>query len=363
MGIRILISIAINGFGRIGKNIARLLLQDPSLSSQINLVAINDLGSIESSAHLLMYDSVHGKTFNRIQHTEDTLIVDEHEIFYSSLKDPSALPWGKYNIDIVLECSGAFTSKDAAIEHIHAGAKRVIVSAPVVNADKTVVFGVNQHELLQDDLVISNGSCTTNCLAPIAKVLNDSFGINSGIINTIHAYTNDQNLLDMSHDDLYRARATNSSIIPTKTGAAKAIGLVLPELSGKLTGIATRVPVQNVSMLDFTFTLDRSAELEEIKSLFEAAASSNLKNILTINTKPLVSIDFNQNSASAILDFNFINKIGNQFKLIAWYDNEWAFSARMLDLTLYLYQLSLVEISQINTASLFDGKPKISLSQ
>ena len=243
------------------------------------------------------------------------------------------------NIDIVLECSGVFTSKELAHAHIDAGAKRVIVSAPTTNADKTIVMGVNQNELSLNDLIISNASCTTNCLAPIAMVLNNLFKIKSGIINTIHAYTNDQNLLDMSHSDLYRARATNSSIIPTKTGAAMAISLVIPELSGKLTGIATRVPVQNVSMLDLTVTLEKDATIDLIKQSLKDASANELKNILSVNSEPLVSIDFNQNTASSIIDTNFIEKVEDQFKLIAWYDNEWAFSSRMLDLALFIDNL------------------------
>ncbi len=331
-----MINIAINGFGRIGKNIARLLLRNPELQNNINLIAINDLGEISSNAHLLKHDSVHGKSFEFISTSNDSITVDGKEIFYSSFKDPSALPWKELNIDIVLECSGVFTSKELAYAHIDAGAKRVIVSAPTTNADKTIVMGVNQNELSPKDLIVSNASCTTNCLAPIAMVLNNLFGIKSGIINTIHAYTNDQNLLDMSHSDLYRARATYSSIIPTKTGAAKAISLVIPELSGKLTGIATRVPVQNVSMLDLTVTLEKDVTIDLIKKSLQDASANELKNILSVNSEPLVSIDFNQNTASSIIDTNFIEKVGNQFKLIAWYDNEWAFSSRMLDLALFI---------------------------
>ena len=334
-----MINIAINGFGRIGKNVTRLLLRNPDLQSKINLVAINDLGEISSNAHLLKYDSIHGKSFEFISTSNDSINVDGKEIFYSSIKYPSALPWKELNIDIVLECSGVFTSKELAHAHIDAGAKRVIVSAPTTNADKTIVMGVNQNELSLNDLIISNASCTTNCLAPIAMVLNNLFKIKSGIINTIHAYTNDQNLLDMSHSDLYRARATNSSIIPTKTGAAKAISLVIPELSGKLTGIATRVPVQNVSMLDLTVTLEKDANIDLIKQSLKDASANELKNILSVNSEPLVSIDFNQNTASSIIDTNFIEKVGDQFKLIAWYDNEWAFSSRMLDLALFIDNL------------------------
>jgi len=331
-----LINIAINGFGRIGKNVARLLLESQDLQSNINLVAINDLGEISSNAHLLKYDSVHGKSFESISTTDDSINIDGKEILYSSIKNPSALPWQELNIDIVLDCSGVFTSKELAFAHIDAGAKRVIVSAPTTNADKTIVMGVNHNELRSNDLIISNASCTTNCLAPIAMVLHNLFGIKSGIINTIHSYTNDQNLLDMSHTDLYRARAANLSIIPSKTGAAKAISLVIPELSGKLTGMATRVPVQNVSMLDLTVTLEKDVTIDVIKKSLEDASVNELKNILSVNSEKLVSIDFNQNTASSIIDTNFIEKVGDQFKLISWYDNEWAFSSRMLDLTLFI---------------------------
>jgi len=248
--------IAINGFGRIGKNITRHLIEAGYLANQggeLELVAINDLGKIESNAHLLKYDSIHGSIVNDVMIENDDIKIDESSIKYYSERNPENLPWNDLDIDIVFECTGIFTSKEAASSHIKAGAKKVLISAPAQNPDKTIVYGVNHHELADDDLVVSNASCTTNCLAPLAKIIHENYIIKSGLVNTVHASTNDQSLLDVSHSDLYRARAASASIIPSKTGAAKAIGLVIPELDGKLNGMATRVPTLNVSMLDFTF--------------------------------------------------------------------------------------------------------------
>ena len=336
-----MVNIAINGFGRIGKNVARILLQSKEYQTDFNLVAINDLGDPKIQAHLLKHDSVHGTMSRNISCQESSIHIDDKKIAYFQMKDPSSLPWKSLNIDLVLECTGIFTNKIDASKHLNAGAKKVIISAPGTDVDKTIVYGVNHTSLDSSDLVISNASCTTNCLAPIAMVINQAFGIESGIINTVHAFTNDQNVLDMYHSDPYRARATNSSIIPTKTGAAKAIGEVLPELNGKLSGFATRVPVLNVSMLDFTFETYKAASLKDIQSRLKEVSQSNLKGILAINKNPLVSIDFNGCSASSIVDFNFMEQSGKLTKLIAWYDNEWGFSNRMLDLAKFWHSQSL----------------------
>ncbi len=334
--------IAINGFGRIGKNITRHLIENNFLSdsSDIQLVAINDLGSIENSAHLLKYDSIHGQLTNNISFDENFLIIDEYKVNYFSDKNPANLPWSELDIDIVFECTGFFTDWDSSIKHLDAGAKKVLISAPAKNPDKTIVYGVNHKSLSNTDLIISNASCTTNCLAPLAKIINDNFIIKTGVINTVHAMTNDQSLLDVSHTDLYRARAASASMIPSKTGAAQAIGLVIPELDGKLTGMATRVPVLNVSMLDFTFECEKDFTIENLKDLFTSAAVGELGSILKVNSKPLVSSDFNHNDASAIFDTNYIHKTGNITKILAWYDNEWGFSKRMIDLTQYIKSIS-----------------------
>ena len=336
-----MINIAINGFGRIGKNVARILLKSKEHQNYFNLVAINDLGDPKIQAHLLKHDSVHGTLSQSISSQEGSILIDDKKIAYFQEKDPSSLPWESLNIDLVLECTGIFTNKIDASKHLNAGAKKVIISAPGNDVDKTIVYGVNHTSLDSSDSVISNASCTTNCLAPIAMVINQVFGIESGIINTVHAFTNDQNVLDMYHADPYRARATNSSIIPTKTGAAKAIGEVLPELNGKLSGFATRVPVLNVSMLDFTFETHKAASLKDIQSQLKEASQSNLKGILAVNENPLVSIDFNGCSASSIVDFNFMEQSGKLTKLIAWYDNEWGFSNRMLDLAKFWHSQAL----------------------
>jgi glyceraldehyde 3-phosphate dehydrogenase len=341
--------IAINGFGRIGKNITRHLINAGYLAGQggdLELVAINDLGDIKSNAHLLKYDSIHGPIANTISYENNEILIDSSSVKFFSERDPSQLPWNDLDIDIVFECTGFFTSKEKASSHLTAGAKKVLISAPAQDPDKTIVYGVNHSELQEDDLIISNASCTTNCLAPLVKVINDKFGIKSGLVNTVHASTNDQSLLDVSHSDLYRARAASASIIPSKTGAAKAIGLVIPELDGKLNGMATRVPVLNVSMLDFTFETEKDFEINELISALIQSSKNELYGVLSICDLPLVSSDFNHNPASSIFDTNHIYKIGNQTKILAWYDNEWGFSKRMVELSLHIKQISSISLKE-----------------
>jgi|TARA_E500000331_G_C17177318_1_gene678933 glyceraldehyde 3-phosphate dehydrogenase len=341
--------IAINGFGRIGKNITRHLIDAGYLAGQggdLELVAINDLGDIKSNAHLLKYDSIHGPIANTISYENNEILIDSSSVKFFSERDPSQLPWNDLDIDIVFECTGFFTSKEKASSHLTAGAKKVLISAPAQDPDKTIVYGVNHSELQEDDLIISNASCTTNCLAPLAKVINDKFGIKSGLVNTVHASTNDQSLLDVAHSDLYRARAASASIIPSKTGAAKAIGLVIPELEGKLNGMATRVPVLNVSMLDFTFETEKDFEINELVSALIQSSKNELYGVLSICDLPLVSSDFNHNPASSIFDTNHIYKIGNQTKILAWYDNEWGFSKRMVELSLHIKQISSISLKE-----------------
>ncbi len=341
--------IAINGFGRIGKNITRHLIEAGYLSNQggeLELVAINDLGKIESNAHLLKYDSIHGSINNDIKIENNEIKIDQSSIKYFSERNPVDLPWHELDIDIVFECTGIFTSKEAALSHIEAGAKKVLISAPAQSPDKTIVFGVNHNELSNDDLIISNASCTTNCLAPLAKIIHENYTIKSGLVNTVHASTNDQSLLDVAHSDLYRARAASASIIPSKTGAAKAIGLVIPELDGKLNGMATRVPTLNVSMLDFTFETEKSFNLDELIEIIRKAANGEYKGILSVCDLPLVSTDFNHNPSSSIFDSNHLYQIGNQTKILAWYDNEWGFSKRMLELSLYIKEISAISFEE-----------------
>jgi len=341
--------IAINGFGRIGKNITRHLIDAGYLNNQggdLELVAINDLGKIESNAHLLKYDSIHGAIQNSIKVDNDELIIDSSSIKYFSERNPEDLPWGDLDIDIVFECTGIFTSRDAASSHIKAGAKKVLISAPAQNPDKTIVYGVNHKQLTSDDIIISNASCTTNCLAPLAQIINDNYVIKSGLVNTVHASTNDQSLLDVAHSDLYRARAASASIIPSKTGAAKAIGLVIPELDGKLNGMATRVPTLNVSMLDFTFETEKNFTIDQLVETIKAAANKDYKDILSVCDLPLVSTDFNHNPSSSIFDSNHLYQIGNQTKILAWYDNEWGFSKRMIDLSKYIKEISSISFKE-----------------
>jgi glyceraldehyde 3-phosphate dehydrogenase len=331
------VKIAINGFGRIGRNILRALYEGPHRGS-IEIVAINDLGDANTNAHLAKYDTAHGIFPFDVQANEDSIIVDNDTIKVFAERDPSKLPWKELAIDVVLECTGFFASKEKAGAHLQAGAKKVIISAPAgKDVDATIVYGVNHSSLKSSDQVISNASCTTNCLAPVAKVLNDGIGIESGVMTTIHAYTNDQVLTDVYHSDLRRARSATQSMIPTKTGAAAAVGLVLPELNGKLDGFAMRVPTINVSVVDLSFIASRNTTEVEINEMIAKAVSGEMSGVLAICDKPLVSIDFNHNPASSIFDTSLTKVIeGNLVKICSWYDNEWGFSNRMLDTTLAL---------------------------
>ncbi|OIQ47718.1 MAG: type I glyceraldehyde-3-phosphate dehydrogenase [Gammaproteobacteria bacterium MedPE] len=325
------IKVAINGYGRIGRNILRALYEEKK-DSPVKIVAINDLGDSASSAHLTQYDSVHGRFNCDVKYSDGVMTVNDDNIKMFSERNPSDLPWADLDVDIVFECTGIFTSKEAVQPHLTAGAKKVIISAPAKNVDATVVHGVNHDSLTQDMTVISNASCTTNCLAPFAKVLNDSIGIESGLMTTIHAYTNDQVLSDVAHSDLRRARAAAMSMIPTNTGAAAAVGLVVPELKGKFDGMAVRVPTSNVSLVDLSFIAKRDTTIEEINQLVtDAAQSDALKGVLGVNELPLVSIDFNHNPLSSVFDATQTRVSGRLVKVMSWYDNEWGFSNRMLD--------------------------------
>ena len=332
------IRVAINGFGRIGRNVLRALYES-GYHDRIEVVAINDLGDLETSAHLLRYDSVHGRFSAPVSTEGAVLSVNADRIHYLQASQPVLLPWGDLKIDVVLECTGRFTQREQALAHVHAGARRVLISAPGEDVDATVVHGVNQHSLRAEHRVISNASCTTNCLAPLAKVLNDALGIEQGMMTTIHAYTNDQQLLDLNHKDVYRARSATQSMIPTKTGAAKAVALVLPELKGKLDGMAVRVPTINVSLVDFNVLVKRETTVVEVNQLMQAAAEYPLAGILRYNAEPLVSVDFNHDSASCYFDATQTKVNGRWLKLMAWYDNEWGFSHRMLDNALNLAAL------------------------
>jgi glyceraldehyde 3-phosphate dehydrogenase len=325
------VRVAINGFGRIGRNILRAIVE--SGRTDIEVVAINDLGPVETNAHLLRFDSVHGRFPHTVTVSGDTIDAGRGPIKVTAVKDPSTLPWAELGIDIALECTGIFTAKDKASAHLTAGAKRVLVSAPGDNADLTVVFGVNHDKLTKDHLVVSNASCTTNCLAPVAKVLNDAIGIEHGFMTTIHSYTGDQPTLDTMHKDLYRARAAALSMIPTSTGAAKAVGLVLPELKGKLDGVSVRVPTPNVSVIDLKFVPKRATTVAEINEAIKAAASSGpLKGILGVTDQPNVSSDFNHDPHSSIFHLDQTKVMdGTLVRVMSWYDNEWGFSNRMGD--------------------------------
>jgi glyceraldehyde 3-phosphate dehydrogenase len=325
------IRVAINGYGRIGRCILRAMFEY-NKQQDIELVAINDLSKLDVIAHLTRYDSTHGIFASQVSTEGNMLIIDGQRVQVFAERDPVNLPWKELNIDLVLECTGFFTDRDSAMKHINAGAKKVLISAPGNNVDATVVYGVNHHSLKRSDLIVSNASCTTNCLAPVVKPLNDAIGIVHGLLNTVHAYTNDQVLLDGSHEDLRRARSATQSIIPTKTGAASAVGLVLPELAGKLDGFAMRVPVLNVSVIDLTFIAKRETSVSEVNNLVRAAQSD----ILHINDDPLVSCDFNHNPASSIFDTTQTKVMGTLVKVVSWYDNEWGFSNRMIDTALYM---------------------------
>jgi glyceraldehyde 3-phosphate dehydrogenase len=324
------VRVAINGFGRIGRNIVRAIYE--SGRTDIDVVAVNDLGPVETNAHLLRYDSVHGRFPRDVEVNGDMISVGKEKFKVLAVKDPSQLPWKDLGVDIALECTGIFTARDKASAHLAAGAKRVIVSAPSDGADLTVVYGCNHDKITKDHMVISNASCTTNCLAPVAMVLNNAIGIEKGFMTTIHAYTGDQPTLDTMHKDLYRARAAAMSMIPTSTGAAKAVGLVLPELKGKLDGVSIRVPVPNVSVIDFKFVAKRNVTVEEVNEILVAAANGPLKGILAYTDEPLVSIDMNHNPASSTFALDQTKVIeGNLVRVMSWYDNEWGFSNRMAD--------------------------------
>lgn len=327
------IRVAINGYGRIGRNILRAHYESKK-HKDIQIVAINDLGDVNTNVHLTRYDTTHGKFAGTVDVSGNDMVINGDKIRVVAERDPRKLPWGDLKIDVVLECTGLFTSKEKAAMHLEAGAKKVIISAPATGVDATVVFGVNQNVLKASDTVISNASCTTNCLAPIVKPLHEAFGIEHGLMNTVHSYTNDQALIDVYHSDLRRARAAGHSMIPTKTGAAAAVGLIFPELDGKLDGFSIRVPTINVSVVDFTFNTKRATTVDEVnKVMRDAAATSALKGILEINDGPLVSVDFNHNPASSIFDVSYTKVMGNLVKVLSWYDNEWGFSNRMLDVT------------------------------
>ena len=324
------VRVAINGFGRIGRNILRAIVE--SARDDIIVVGINDLGPVETNAHLLRYDSVHGKFPADVKVSGNDLDVGQGPIKVTSIRDPKDLPWKELDVDIAMECTGIFASREKASMHLDAGAKRVLVSAPASGVDLTVVYGVNHQKISKDHLVISNASCTTNCLAPIAMALNNGVGINQGFMTTIHSYTGDQPTLDTMHSDLYRSRAAAGNMIPTSTGAAKAVGLVLPELNGKLDGVSVRVPTQNVSVVDFKFNASRSTSVDEINNLIKESANGELNNILGFTDEPLVSSDFNHDSRSSIFHMDQTKVMDNTFvRVLSWYDNEWGFSNRMSD--------------------------------
>ncbi len=322
------VKVAINGFGRIGRNILRAIIE--SGRTDIEVIAINDLGPVETNAHLLQFDSVHGRFPVEVTHTDDSIDVGRGPIRVTAIRNPADLPWS--DVDVVMECTGIFTSKEACQAHLDNGASRVLISAPGKDADKTIVYGVNHDTLTAEDLVVSNASCTTNCLSPVAKVLNDTIGIKRGFMTTVHSYTGDQPTLDTMHKDLYRARAAAMAIIPTSTGAAKAVGLVLPELAGKLDGVAIRVPTPNVSVVDLTFEATRDTSVEEINDAIRAAADGPLKGVLGYTDRKLVSMDFNHDPQSSIFHTDQTKVMeGTMCRILTWYDNEWGFSNRMAD--------------------------------
>jgi len=330
------IKVAINGYGRIGRNVLRAHYEGGK-KNDIQIVAINDLGNAETNAHLTRYDTAHGKFPGTVVVDGDHMIVNGDKIRVFAQRNPADIPWGELGVDVVLECTGFFTTKEKASAHIKGGAKKVIISAPGgKDVDATVVFGVNQNVLKSSDIVISNASCTTNCLAPLVKPLHDKIGLVNGLMTTVHAYTNDQVLTDVMHEDLRRARSATQSMIPTKTGAAAAVGLVLPELNGKLDGYAIRVPTINVSIVDLSFIAARDTTADEVNAIMKEAANGALKDILTYNTEPLVSVDYNHNPASSNFDSTLTKVSGRLVKVSSWYDNEWGFSNRMLDTTVAL---------------------------
>ncbi|MCH8493561.1 MAG: type I glyceraldehyde-3-phosphate dehydrogenase [Idiomarina sp.] len=328
------IRVAINGFGRIGKNIVRAWYER-GMADDVEIVAINDLGDADVHAHLLKFDSVHGVLPCEVAHKDNELTIGSHKIQMLNCRNPAELPWQKMNIDVVYECSGFFTEREKAALHLQAGAKKVLISAPAKNADATIVYGVNHHTLSAEHEIVSNASCTTNCLAPMAKPLHEAIGIENGLMTTVHAYTNDQNLTDALHTDPQRARAAALSMIPSKTGAAAAVGLVIPELQGRFDGLAIRVPTPNVSLVDLSFIAGKETSVAEVNAIIERAAEQgDLGNVLSVNGLPLVSTDFNHNPSSCIFDSSQTRVSGRLVKVMAWYDNEWGFSQRMLDTTM-----------------------------
>lgn len=339
------IRIAINGYGRIGRNILRAHYEK-KLHPDIQIIAINDLGDVNTNVYLTQHDTTHGKFPGEISISGNEMIVNGDKIRVVAERDPRKLPWKDLNVDIVFECTGLFTTKEKAAMHLEAGAKKVIISAPATGVDATIVYGVNDNVLNASQTVISNASCTTNCLATVVKPLHEGIGVVSGIMNTVHAFTNDQSLLDVYHSDLRRARSATQSIIPTKTGAASAVGLVLPELNGKLDGFAVRVPTINVSLVDLTFEAKRPTTVEEVNGVIAKAAKGPLKGLLDYNEEQLVSVDFNHHSASAIFDSFGTKVIGNLVKILAWYDNEWGFSNRMLDVAVAWMEASQVSVNK-----------------
>ncbi|MFZ5659677.1 MAG: type I glyceraldehyde-3-phosphate dehydrogenase [Pseudomonadota bacterium] len=332
--------VAINGYGRIGRNVLRAIYEN-NRTDKIQIVAINDLGSPETNAHLTQYDSVHGRFPGTVSVDGDTMLVNGDKIKVLAERDPAKLPWGDLGIDVVMECTGFFTKRDMAAKHLEGGAKKVLISAPADGEDITVVYGVNHDKLdPAKHTIVSNASCTTNCLAPFAKVLHETVGIKHGLMTTVHSYTNDQVLLDVYHKDLRRARSATQSMIPTSTGAAKAVGLVLPELSGRLDGFAMRVPTPNVSVVDLVFEAERNTTKEEINAAVKAAAEGAMLGVLGYNDKPLVSVDFNHDSRSSIFEATLTKVMqGNMVKVLSWYDNEWGFSNRMADTALAMMGL------------------------
>lgn len=332
------VKVAINGFGRIGRLVLRSIME--SGRNDISVVGINDLATSEANAHLLKYDSVHGRFGGDVRVSGNKLIVNGHEITMTQIKDPATLPWKDLGVDIAMECTGIFTKKEDAMKHVQAGARKVLISAPATDEDLTVVFGVNHDKLQASHLVVSNASCTTNCLAPVAYVLNKAIGIERGFMTTIHSYTGDQNTVDTMHKDLHRARAAAINIIPTSTGAAKAVGLVLPELKGKLDGTAIRVPTPNVSLVDFKFTAKRDTTIDEVNQVLTDASNGALKGILGVYSEPLVSSDFNHDPRSSIAALKETKVIEGKFvRVMSWYDNEWGFSNRMSDTAVAMAKL------------------------
>ena len=323
--------IAINGFGRIGRNIVRALYERPDLQDKIQIVAINDLGDVKISAHLLQFDTVHGRFNQQVEVNENSLKINNDTIQWFCERDPANIPWADLDVDLVCECTGVFTSRDKAALHIAGGAKKVLISAPGSNVDATIVYGINDNILTREHQIVSNASCTTNCLAPLVKPLHESMGIVSGYMTTVHAYTNDQQLSDVYHSDVYRARSATQSMIPTKTGAAAAIADVLPELAGKLDGLAVRVPTINVSLVDLTFNAGRETSVDEVNQVLKQAANNELSEVLSYSDQPLVSADYNHIPYSSNFDSLQTRVNGSLVKVMAWYDNEWGFSNRMLD--------------------------------